>query len=114
MSQSAWIYNYGEMCGGVRAWRVGCNDPVLTKLVLGCHLVLLSNFNSHASRGVALTLMRRAMEFQRLGSSLRVHARKATGIVLLVESFISDSLRQSSNSAGELIDRFLPFLAQAI
>jgi|SRR5580704_13248255 hypothetical protein len=58
--------------------------------------------------------MCRAMECQRLRRVLRVLARQTTGMVLLVEFFIFDRLRQSSNCVRELFARFPPFLAQTI
>jgi hypothetical protein len=54
------------------------------------------------------------MECQRLRSALRVYARKATNVVLLVEIVTCESLRQSSNCVRELFDRFPPFFAQPI
>jgi hypothetical protein len=62
----------------------------------------------------SLTLMRRAMQFQRSRRVLRVYARKATSFVSFLEIVIFNSLGQSSNSVHELLDRFPPFLAQPI
>lgn len=88
MSQSAWIYNYGEMCGGVRAWRVGGNDPVLTKLVLGCHLALLLN----------LTAMPVAVQLQRGTHLIGIFFCLLSCLKVLVKlSFITDVGTQMSH-----------------